>query len=63
MITDYNDRYDVTHNGVGLPDLNTSNKELQGIIKTYLQHCLDCGADGFRFDTAKHVELPMIQKT
>ena len=36
VITDYNNRYDVTHNGVGLPDLNTSNTELQGIINDYL---------------------------
>lgn len=59
VISDYNDRYDVTHNGVGLPDLNTSNKDLQVKIKNYLQKCLDDGADGFRFDTAKHVELPI----
>lgn len=57
-ITNYNDRYDVTHNGVSLPDLNTSNKELQKMIKAFLQRCLDDGAEGFRFDTAKHVELP-----
>lgn len=58
VISDYNNRYDVTHNGVGLPDLNTANEDLQAIIKAYLQHVLDAGADGFRFDTAKHVELP-----
>lgn len=59
VISDYNNRYDVTHNGVGLPDLNTYNKNLQEIIKGYLQKCLNDGADGFRFDTAKHVELPI----
>ncbi|WP_297424898.1 starch-binding protein [Clostridium sp.] len=59
VISDYNDRYDVTHNGVGLPDLNTANPILQEKIHAYLQKCLDDGAAGFRFDTAKHVELPI----
>ncbi|EKQ57478.1 MULTISPECIES: starch-binding protein [unclassified Clostridium] len=59
VISDYNNRYDVTHNGVGLPDLNTANPLLQEKIKLYLQKCLDDGAAGFRFDTAKHVELPI----
>jgi alpha-amylase len=59
VISDYNNRYDVTHNGVGLPDLNTANPTLQAKIHSYLQKCLDDGAAGFRFDTAKHVELPI----
>lgn len=58
VISDYNNRYDVTHNGVGLPDLNTANKDVQKMAKEFLQRCLDDGAAGFRFDTAKHVELP-----
>ena len=56
--TDWDDRYDVTHGCVGLPDLNTENKTIQSLFKGYLQDCLDCGADGFRVDTAKHIGLP-----
>lgn len=56
--TDWDDRYDVTHGCVGLPDLNTENKKIQELFRNYLQECLDCGADGFRFDTAKHIGLP-----
>lgn len=56
--TDWDDRYDVTHGCVGLPDLNTENKTIQKLAKNYFQDCLDCGADGFRVDTAKHIGLP-----
>lgn len=56
--TDWDDRYDVTHGCVGLPDLNTENKTVQSLVKGYLQDCLNCGADGFRVDTAKHIGLP-----
>ena len=59
MIMNNNSRYEVTHYGVGgLPDLNTANKDIQSMEKAFLQKCIDCGADGFRVDTAKHIELP-----
>lgn len=58
--TDWNDRYDITQHCMnGLPDLNTSNKELQNIILDFLCECIDAGVDGFRFDGAKHIETPM----
>lgn len=57
-VKDWNDRYEVTHGGLGLPDLNTSNADVQAMIRTFLEECLTDGADGFRFDTAKHMELP-----
>ncbi|MCI1476962.1 MAG: starch-binding protein [Clostridium beijerinckii] len=58
-IDDYNDRYDVTHGGLGLlPDLNTGNPNVQAMIRSFLEECLADGADGLRFDTAKHMELP-----
>ncbi|WP_242859714.1 alpha-amylase family glycosyl hydrolase, partial [Clostridium paraputrificum] len=43
---------------IGLPDLNTENHKIQDMAKEYLQQCLKSGADGFRFDTAKHIGLP-----
>ena len=42
----------------GLPDTNTQNKNYQNIILDYLKQCVADGADGFRYDTAKHIELP-----
>ena len=55
---DYNNRYSITHDCMDLPDLNTSNKTLQNDIISFLNDAIDCGADGFRFDAAKHIELP-----
>ena len=58
--TNWDDRYDITqHCMSGLPDLNTSNKELQNIVLDFLCECVDAGVDGFRFDGAKHIETPM----
>lgn len=52
-------RYSMTQKRLsGLPDLNTSNEKVQNYVKGLLEECLDAGADGFRFDAAKHIELP-----
>jgi len=57
--TDYNNRFDITqHCMSGLPDLNTGNAEIQGYVLDFLKECVDAGADGFRFDAAKHIETP-----
>lgn len=56
--TDDGNRYNMTNGPIGLPDLNTGNTELQGIIIKFLNNLQDLGADGFRFDAAKHIELP-----
>ncbi len=40
------------------PDLDTSNKDVQAAVVSYLKECIDCGVDGFRFDAAKHIETP-----
>lgn len=42
----------------GLPDINTQNKNYQNIVLDYLKQCVADGADGFRYDTARHIELP-----
>lgn len=58
-ISDYGDRYDVTQNSLlGLVDLNTQNPNIQQLILNYLKLCVADGADGFRYDAAKHVEIP-----
>ncbi len=40
------------------PDLNTGNTTVQGRVVSLLKECVDAGADGFRFDAAKHIETP-----
>ncbi len=51
-------RYDVTQGNMGMPDLNTGDKRVQTMILNLLKECIDNGADGFRFDAAKHIETP-----
>lgn len=51
-------RYYMTQNHMGMPDLNTGNQVVQDMVLDFLKECVDCGVDGFRFDAAKHIELP-----
>lgn len=43
---------------IGMPDLNTGDERVQKMVLDFLKECVDCGADGFRFDAAKHIETP-----
>ncbi|NLK94831.1 MAG: starch-binding protein [Clostridiales bacterium] len=52
------DRVSMTQGAIGMPGLNTKNIELQDLIIDFLNYLQDLGADGFRFDAAKHIELP-----
>lgn len=54
--TNWNDRHDITQKGIGMPDLNTQNPEVQNKAIAFLNQCVDAGAGGFRFDAAKHIE-------
>lgn len=57
--SNWSSRWDITHNCMGgLPDLNTGNSKVQKYEKAFMKECIDAGADGFRFDGAKHIELP-----
>ncbi len=57
-ITSWSNRYLVTQGKLtGLWDLNTQNPNVQQMILSYLKDCIAAGADGFRFDAAKHIEL------
>ncbi|HCI59399.1 MAG TPA: hypothetical protein DE313_01120 [Ruminococcus sp.] len=57
--SNWNSRWDITHNCMGgLPDLNTGNSKIQNYEIAFLKECIDAGADGFRFDGAKHIEVP-----
>ena len=58
-ITDYSDRAQCVLQGTsGLPDVDTENPLFQKYFLQYMNECIKCGADGFRFDTAKHIALP-----
>ena len=53
------DRYEETQYDLsGLYELNTQNKAVQEYILNFLKDCVECGADGFRYDAAKLIELP-----
>lgn len=58
-ITNWNNRWQVTQRAIlGLWDNNTQNTNVQNYIKNFLKKCVSLGADGFRYDAAKHIELP-----
>ncbi len=55
-ISDYNDRTQCTHQGVGgLPDVNTENPLFQKYYMQFVNKLIDMGVRGFRYDTAKHI--------
>lgn len=55
---DRDSRKSVTQWYDGLWDANTQNPKYQQIILNFLKTAVADGADGFRYDTAKHIELP-----
>ncbi len=59
-VSDWNNRYQVTHcKLLGLQDLNTDgNRAVGDMMADFLRRLVDDGVDGFRFDAAKHIELP-----
>ena len=55
--TNYTNRWDVTQKNLGNgPDLATQRSDVQNMHINFLNECIDAGADGFRFDAAKHIE-------
>lgn len=57
-ITNWGNRLECTSYAMsGLPDVNTENKGFQDYFISFLNDCIACGADGFRYDTAKHIAL------
>lgn len=58
-ISNWNSRYEVTQKVLlELWDNNTQNTAVQYSVRDYLRKCIALGADGFRYDAAKHIELP-----
>ena len=59
QISDYNNREDCTqHKLSGLWDLNTQDDTVTQGMADLLKQTVADGADGFRYDAAKHIELP-----
>ena len=57
-VTDWNDRYQVTHYCMGLPGLNPNHPLVQEKVIKMLNEYIDLGVNGFRFDAAKSIALP-----
>ncbi len=58
-ISDYGSRIQcTTYKMGGLPDINTERPSFQNYFLDFVNDCIACGADGFRYDTAKHIGLP-----
>jgi len=56
-IENYKDRRQLTQRMLGsLPDLKTQDQRIQDMHVQFLGRCVSAGADGFRFDAAKHIE-------
>lgn len=58
FIDNWDDRFQVIHYCVGLPTFDLSNTELQDYVICFLNDLISCGADGFRFDSAKSIPTP-----
>ncbi|GGI14461.1 hypothetical protein GCM10007377_11050 [Galliscardovia ingluviei] len=55
----YGNRWQVTQcHLLGLWDINTQNQDAANRMQDFLVRAVNDGVDGFRFDAAKHVELP-----
>ena len=48
---------------LGLWDLNTQNQAVADRMQKFLKTAVADGVDGFRYDAAKHVELPTESST
>ena len=58
-INNWDDRLECTTAKMGgLPDINTERPSFQDYFLEFINDCISCGADGFRYDTAKHIGLP-----
>ena len=58
-ISNWNSREEVTQKSLlGLWELNTQNPEVQQYLLKFLKNAVSDGADVFRYDAAKHIELP-----
>lgn len=55
---DFNNRYDLTHKNIGMPDLNSEHTYVQKKVSAMIATLKAAGVDGIRWDAAKHISLP-----
>ena len=54
----WDNRHDVTHKNIGMPDLNSENSDVQNKFVQMVSGLKSAGVDGVRWDAAKHIGLP-----
>lgn len=59
MIDNWDSRFQVVNYCAGLPSFDLHNWDLQNYIIDFLNNFIECGADGFRFDSAKSIPTPV----
>lgn len=57
-VTNWADRYQVTHGEIGMPDLNSEHNYVAEVVSNYVNDLKSYGVDGIRWDAAKHISLP-----
>ncbi|MBQ6153661.1 MAG: hypothetical protein IJJ15_07940 [Ruminococcus sp.] len=56
--TNNDNRFDVTHKNIGMPDLNSEHTYVQSKVSSLVANIKSAGVDGVRWDAAKHISLP-----
>lgn len=57
-VSNWADRYQVTHGEIGMRDLNSEHSYVQQVVSNYMKELQSIGVDGVRWDAAKHIGLP-----
>jgi len=57
-VSNWADRYQVTHGEIGMRDLNSEHSYVQQVVANYMKELESVGVDGIRWDAAKHISLP-----
>ena len=57
-VSNWADRYQVTHGEIGMRDLNSEHSYVQQVVANYMKELEGIGVDGIRWDAAKHISLP-----
>ena len=53
-----NNRWQITHGELGMPDINSEDPYVQKCVKNYINELKSMGVEGIRWDAAKHIGLP-----
>lgn len=56
--SNWDDRNEIIYKNIGMPDLASENEGVQNMVSGYIDSLINAGVDGFRWDAAKHINLP-----